>query len=65
MAKDFKPWTQQDEQDLRDSYESGSGIVDIARDMGKTPLSVIARLARLGSIYPHQAVAMSKQFTRQ
>lgn len=46
----YAPWTEEQEQTLTELHESGMSISQIAREMGRRPGAITARLEKLGLI---------------
>lgn len=45
-----KPWSQQDDEELRRLFESGNAVSDLALTFARTPNGVRVRLERLGLV---------------
>jgi len=46
----YEAWTAREENRLKDAYQSGATIDDLAQELGRAPTSVLSRLYQLGII---------------
>lgn len=62
-AQAGKPWTSDQEAQLRGLYGSGSGIKEIAKNMGRSPTAILSRLLEMNwvVVLPNQEVIESSR----
>jgi hypothetical protein len=46
----YEPWTVREENRLKDAYQSGATIGDLAQELGRAPTAVLSRLYQLGVV---------------
>lgn len=50
----YKPWTDEEETELKDGYVQGRGIDALARQHERAPSAVLSRLCQIGLVKPNE-----------